>query len=92
MLGVLLFIVGAFVMYQLIPHVRTRVDVWIDPFATPQTSGYQIIQALYAFGRGGLARDRAGCAVCRPSAAGSLAGSPRSTPTSRSRRSARSSG
>jgi cell division protein FtsW (lipid II flippase) len=53
-LGVLLFIVGAFVMYQLIPHVRTRVDVWIDPFLTPQTSGYQIIQALYAFGRGGL--------------------------------------
>ncbi|HET9344578.1 MAG TPA: FtsW/RodA/SpoVE family cell cycle protein [Candidatus Limnocylindrales bacterium] len=53
-LGVLLFVVGAFVMYQLIPHVRTRVDVWIDPFLTPQTSGYQIIQALYAFGRGGL--------------------------------------
>jgi cell division protein FtsW (lipid II flippase) len=53
-LGILLFIVGAFVMYQLIPHVRTRVDVWIDPFATPQSSGYQIIQALYAFGRGGL--------------------------------------
>jgi cell division protein FtsW (lipid II flippase) len=53
-LGVLLFLVGGFVMYQLVPHVQTRVDVWLDPFATPQTSGYQIIQALYAFGRGGL--------------------------------------
>ena len=53
-LGIGLFLVGAFVMYQLLPHVQSRVDVWIDPFATPQTSGYQIIHALYAFGRGGL--------------------------------------
>jgi cell division protein FtsW (lipid II flippase) len=53
-LGIVLFLVGAFVMYQLLPHVRSRVDVWIDPFATSQTSGYQIIHALYAFGRGGL--------------------------------------
>jgi cell division protein FtsW (lipid II flippase) len=53
-LGILLFLVGGFVMYQLVPHVQTRVNVWLDPFATPQTSGYQIIQALYAFGRGGL--------------------------------------
>jgi cell division protein FtsW len=53
-LGLVLFLVGAFVMYELLPHVRSRVDVWIDPFATPKTTGYQIIQALYAFGRGGL--------------------------------------
>jgi cell division protein FtsW (lipid II flippase) len=53
-LGVAMFLVGGFFMYQLVPHVQTRVDVWLDPFATPQTSGYQIIQALYAFGRGGL--------------------------------------
>ena len=45
---------GRFVMYQFVPHVRTRVDIWIDPFATPQGTGYQIIQALYAFARGGL--------------------------------------
>jgi cell division protein FtsW (lipid II flippase) len=53
-LGMVLFLVGAFVMYQLLPHVQSRVDVWLDPFATPQTTGYQIIHALYAFGRGGL--------------------------------------
>jgi cell division protein FtsW (lipid II flippase) len=53
-LGIVLFLVGAFFMYQLLPHVRSRVDVWIDPFVSPQTSGYQIIHALYAFGRGGL--------------------------------------
>src|SRR4029077_2399787 len=32
-LGIVLFLVGAFFMYQLLPHVRSRVDVWIDPFA-----------------------------------------------------------
>jgi cell division protein FtsW (lipid II flippase) len=53
-LGIILFLFGAFVMYQLLPHVRSRVDVWLDPFGTPATTGYQIIHALYAFGRGGL--------------------------------------
>jgi cell division protein FtsW (lipid II flippase) len=53
-LGLLLFLIGAFVMYQLIPHVRTRVDIWIDPFASAQGAGYQVVQSLYAFARGGL--------------------------------------
>jgi cell division protein FtsW (lipid II flippase) len=53
-LGLILFLVGAFVMYQVVPHVRTRVDIWLDPFAAPTTTGYQVIQALYAFARGGL--------------------------------------
>ena len=53
-LGLLLFLAGGFVMYQLVPHVQTRVDIWIDPFVDPAVTGYQIIQALYAFARGGL--------------------------------------
>jgi cell division protein FtsW (lipid II flippase) len=53
-LGVLLFLAGGYVMYRLFGHVRTRVDVWIDPFADPAGAGYQVVQALYAFGRGGL--------------------------------------
>jgi cell division protein FtsW (lipid II flippase) len=53
-LGLILFIVGAFVMYQLIDHVRTRVDIWLDPFADPSGAGYQVVQSLYAFARGGL--------------------------------------
>ena len=53
-LGLILFIAGAFALYQVFEHVRTRVDVWIDPFASPQDQGYQIVRALYAFGRGGL--------------------------------------
>jgi cell division protein FtsW (lipid II flippase) len=53
-LGLLLFLAGGFVMYQLVPHVATRVNIWLDPFTDPAVTGYQIIQALYAFARGGL--------------------------------------
>ena len=53
-IGLVLFLAGGWVMYQLVPHVQTRVDVWIDPFADPRGAGYQIVQALYAFGRGGI--------------------------------------
>jgi cell division protein FtsW (lipid II flippase) len=54
LLGMLLFIVGSFGAYQAFGHVRVRVDNWIDPFADPSGTGYQTVQALYAFGRGGL--------------------------------------
>jgi cell division protein FtsW (lipid II flippase) len=53
-LGILLFLAGSFVAYNLFGHVRVRVDNWIDPFADPTDTGYQTLQALYAFGRGGL--------------------------------------
>jgi cell division protein FtsW (lipid II flippase) len=34
--------------------VQDRINVWINPFVDPQGSGYQIIRALYAYGRGGI--------------------------------------
>jgi cell division protein FtsW (lipid II flippase) len=54
MLGLLLFVVGGAVLYQFFPHVRVRVDIWLDPFADPLGAGYQIVRALYAYGRGGI--------------------------------------
>jgi cell division protein FtsW (lipid II flippase) len=54
LLGLVLFVAGSFVAYNLFGHVRIRVDNWIDPFADPSGAGYQTVQALYAFGRGGL--------------------------------------
>ena len=54
LLGLVLFVAGSFVAYNLFGHVRVRVDNWIDPFADPTGTGYQTVQALYAFGRGGL--------------------------------------
>ncbi|CAN5722770.1 hypothetical protein BH24CHL8_BH24CHL8_05560 [soil metagenome] len=53
-LGMVLFLAGATVLYQLFPHVRVRVDIWLDPWADPLGSGFQVIHALYAFGRGGI--------------------------------------
>jgi len=52
--GMLLFLAGAYVMYLIFPTVQTRVNIWLDPFASPTGSGYQIVQSLFAFGRGGL--------------------------------------
>jgi cell division protein FtsW (lipid II flippase) len=53
-LGMLLFVAGGLVIYELFPHFRVRVDIWLDPWADPLGAGYQIIRALYAFGRGGV--------------------------------------
>ena len=53
-LGVGAFILGAALLYFLFDHVRLRIDVWVDPFADPQGAGYQVVQALHAFARGGL--------------------------------------
>ncbi|HEY7847875.1 MAG TPA: FtsW/RodA/SpoVE family cell cycle protein [Candidatus Limnocylindria bacterium] len=54
LIGLALFLAGAFVASRLFEHVARRVEAWIDPFADPTGAGYQTVQALYAFGRGGL--------------------------------------
>ncbi len=54
LIGLILFVAGSVVAYQLFGHVERRVDVWLDPWADPSGAGFQIIRALYAFGRGGL--------------------------------------
>jgi cell division protein FtsW (lipid II flippase) len=53
-LGLLAFAAGGAILYELLPHVRTRVDIWIDPFAVARGAGYQVVQALHAFARGGI--------------------------------------
>jgi cell division protein FtsW (lipid II flippase) len=53
-IGTVLFFVGSALMANLFPHVRDRVDIWLDPFADPLGAGYQVVQSLHAFARGGL--------------------------------------
>ena len=53
-IGFVLFLLGSAVMAVLFDHIRTRIDIWIDPFADPLGSGFQVVQALHAFARGGL--------------------------------------
>lgn len=38
--------------YYLFGHVRTRVQVWRDPFGMYDQGGYQIVQSLFAIGTG----------------------------------------
>jgi cell division protein FtsW (lipid II flippase) len=54
LIGLILFVAGAFVAYQLFGHVQLRVNVWLDPFADPLGAGFQPVRAIYAFGRGGI--------------------------------------
>jgi cell division protein FtsW (lipid II flippase) len=53
-IGAILFFAGSALMANVFEHVRERVDIWLDPFADPLGSGYQIVQSLLAFARGGL--------------------------------------
>jgi cell division protein FtsW (lipid II flippase) len=53
--GAALFIAGAVGAYLTIPHVRTRVEVWLDPWAHVHTTGYQVSQSLYSISNGGFA-------------------------------------
>jgi cell division protein FtsW (lipid II flippase) len=41
-------------MANLFEHIGTRIAIWIDPFADPLGAGYQVVQSLHAFARGGL--------------------------------------
>ena len=45
---------GAFLSYGMFSHVKTRVSVWKDPWATYSGQGYQIVQGLMAIASGGL--------------------------------------
>jgi len=45
---------GAFLSSKIFSHVRTRVDVWLDPWSQYDSGGYQIVQGLIALASGGL--------------------------------------
>ena len=54
LIGLVLFILGSALMADLFEHIRVRIDIWLDPFADPLGAGYQVVQSLHAFARGGL--------------------------------------
>lgn len=55
--GLSLFVVGCLIAYQLFDHVQSRVTAWLDPFSAYNYDhgGYQIAQALFGLGTGGVA-------------------------------------
>jgi cell division protein FtsW (lipid II flippase) len=52
--GLIAFFLGSAVLATLFEHIGTRIAIWLDPFADPLGAGYQIVQSLHAFARGGL--------------------------------------
>ena len=54
LIGSALFMGGCFVAYHLFTHIQVRVQTWLDPYATYDTTGYQISQSLFGLGTGGV--------------------------------------
>ena len=44
--------VAAMLGYRLFAHIKVRVSVWKDPFASYNEGGYQVAQSLFAIGTG----------------------------------------
>jgi peptidoglycan glycosyltransferase len=53
--GAGMFTLGAAMSWKAFSHVKERVDVWIDPWSHANTQGFQILQALFGMGTGGIA-------------------------------------
>jgi cell division protein FtsW (lipid II flippase) len=53
-LGALLFSAAAYIAWKLFDHVQTRVSIWLDPWEDEYGKGFQIVQALYGIGDGGV--------------------------------------
>ena len=53
-IGLGLLAVGALGAYQVMSHVQVRFNIWLDPWADAQNTGYQLVQSLYSLADGGL--------------------------------------
>lgn len=53
-IGMAMFLVGAWFFASTVPHVGDRVDIWLDPYQDPQRDGYQVLQSIFAQADGGL--------------------------------------
>lgn len=58
--GLLLLASTGLFGYFAFDHARARIDVWRDPYATADTSGYQTVQSLYAVQAGGVTGEGLG--------------------------------
>lgn len=53
-LGFFLAGIGSFIAYHLFGHVKTRFDIWLNPWENITSKGWQIAQSLFAIGTFGL--------------------------------------
>jgi cell division protein FtsW (lipid II flippase) len=53
-IGMAMFVVGAWFFASTVPHVHDRVEIWLHPYRDPTGTGYQILQSIFAQADGGL--------------------------------------
>src|SRR3954451_2358549 len=54
LIGMTMFLVGAWFFASTVPHVHDRVEDWLHPYQHAQGSAYQILQSRFAEADGGL--------------------------------------
>lgn len=54
LINIALLILGAIAGYFLFSHVRTRFDIWLNPWNDVYNAGRQIVQSLFAIAEGGF--------------------------------------
>ena len=53
-IGMAMFVVGAWFFATTVPHVHDRVEIWLHPYNDAPGTGYQILQSIFAQADGGL--------------------------------------
>ncbi|WP_028064510.1 FtsW/RodA/SpoVE family cell cycle protein [Solirubrobacter soli] len=74
--GMVLFLAGAWFFTKTVGHVQDRIDIWLDPFKTYDTSGYQIANGLFSMADGGLFGQGLGAALLTVPGGGPLLPAP----------------
>ncbi len=53
-IGLAMFLVGAWFFATTVGHVGDRIDTWLDPYQDANGNGYQVLQSMFAQADGGL--------------------------------------
>ena len=53
-IGMAMFLLGAWFFASTVPHVHDRIEIWLHPYSDPQETGYQILNSIFAQADGGL--------------------------------------
>ena len=53
-IGMAMFLVGAWFFASTVPHVHDRVEIWLHPYNEPEGTGYQILNSIFSQADGGL--------------------------------------
>ena len=53
-IGMAMFVVGAWFFATTVPHVHDRVEIWLHPYHDAPGTGYQILQSIFSQADGGL--------------------------------------